>query len=154
MKLRYAAACVAISTQIEAAVKMCEEETSKLSQDYYTALAANSPGAAAKHPPSASTGPAPAKSKAGKDNPAAAAEVNDIMTAVTTYAQHRYVQYRLPGSIDCRVRQPNVSQACSELIASFALSRFCKDVQSSCYHHLSASLKHAFAGPYALQLCE
>ena len=73
-----AAACVAISTQIEAAMKACEQETSKLGQDYYTALAANSPAAAAaaaKRPPSASTGPAAAKSKAGKDNPAAAAEV-------------------------------------------------------------------------------
>lgn len=71
-----AAACVAISTQIEAAVKTCEEETSKLGQDYYTALAASSPAAAAaKGPPSASKGPATAKSKPGKYDPAAAAEV-------------------------------------------------------------------------------
>ena len=85
-----AAACVAISTQIEAATKACEEETSKLGQDYYAALAASSPAAAAKRPPSASTGPAPAKSKAGKDSPATA-EVNNIMTAVASCIKHTAV---------------------------------------------------------------
>ena len=94
-----AAACVAISTQIEAAMKACEEETSKLGQDYYTALAANSPGPAAKRPPSASTGPAPAKSKAGKDNPAAAAEVQNLMTVVASCGEHRHMQNRHPGTI-------------------------------------------------------
>ena len=83
-KVHCAAACVAISTQIEAAMKMCEEETSKLGQDYYTALAADSPSAAAKRPPSASNSPAPAKSKAGKDNPAATSQVNNIVTVAKT----------------------------------------------------------------------
>lgn len=91
MKVRVAAACVAISTQIETAMKACEEETSKLGQDYYAALAASSPGAAAKRPPSASTGPAPTKSKAGKDSPAAA-EVSIIVTVVASCIEHTAVQ--------------------------------------------------------------
>ena len=61
---------MAISAQIEAAVKACEEETSKLGQDYYTALAATAP----KRPPSPSKGPPPAAVKNGTDD-AAAAEV-------------------------------------------------------------------------------
>lgn len=75
----HAGACVAISAQIEAALRACEGETSKLGQDYYAALAASSPAAAAatlKRPPSPSKGSAPAaaKSKPGTDD-AAAAEV-------------------------------------------------------------------------------
>ena len=67
---------MAISAQIEAAVKTCEDETSKLGQDYYTALAASSPAAAApKRPPSPSKGPAPAAAKSTDD--AATAEVKE-----------------------------------------------------------------------------
>ena len=110
-KVYCAAACVAISTQIEAAVKACEEETSKLGQDYYTALAANSPGSAAKSPPSASTGPALAKNKAGKGTSAAAAEVHSPMTVAASCGKLRHVQYRIPSTVECSVRHPYVSQA-------------------------------------------
>lgn len=73
MQLTCAGACVAMSAQIEAAVNSCEEETFKLGQDYYTALAASSPAAAAKRTASASKCPAPAaaKGKPGTDAPTA-----------------------------------------------------------------------------------
>lgn len=73
-------ATVAISAQIEAAVKACEAETSKAGQDYYTAVAASGP-AAGKRPPSASKGPAPASGKAGKDEASVASEVSMTMEA-------------------------------------------------------------------------
>ena len=77
--LTLADACVAISAQIEAALKGCEAETSKAGQDYYTALAASG-SAAAKRPPSASKGPASAKGKVGKDETNVASEVDMTKT--------------------------------------------------------------------------
>ena len=56
IQVHNAAAFAAISTKIESAVRTCEEETSKLDRDYYTAVAASSPAAAAKVPPSVSKG--------------------------------------------------------------------------------------------------
>lgn len=54
-------------------MKACEAETSKVGQDYYTALSASSPAAAKG--PAAGKGAAPAKGKAAKEEAATPVEV-------------------------------------------------------------------------------
>lgn len=94
-------------------MKACEEETSKLGQDYYTALAANSPGAAAKRPPSALTGPALTKSKAGTDIPAAATEVYILVTVPTSYVHTDMTR------TECKALFGSDTQICHKLSQSW-----------------------------------